>query len=339
MKQLLPLLFVLLSHPLLACPMCNIHNYLYSSVNSSTFIYHGKVVKAKKDDHAIVEIIEILKDEKQELPKVGELTTVYLYDPNEKIGDEFIFSNPFGHGPTFECVETDLKWEINYLIDSTRKVSTIDEALRLVEGISYKSNQDGIDYIEHHFSEAFDALVARMIALRRECQLDKDVYFGSYRLSNLVRALTTVPNERTKPILLQEVDSIQSVEYEKINVDDLRFNGSSPIGEYLRSILACTKKETFHKELIKSYRNALDNGSTSSNLYFVYALAFEHLEQLDTLEINDKNRDTIVLGLLSTARNLQYYRQRQKLEPILSKMKELNQNDEIKENIDKRFSK
>ncbi len=339
MKLVVVILFLLFASEAGACPMCNIHNYLYSSVTASTKIYRGKVIESRKDNKAIIEVLEIIKDEDKQNTKVGKLIVQYLYNAEDKIGNEYLFSNPMISGVKFEILDTRHLWEVKYLIDSTRTVSSVTEAIRLLECVSRKSNQDGLNYIQANFSAAYDSLFHRISELRNECQTNSADFYNAYRITNLINALTIQKDARTKKILFQEIDSIRVFNTGKITVDSLKYNGTSPFGEYLRQILKSSKETGYHEELIEAYVDVVNNSQTTSGIYFVYALSFNDLEDLNKLEIRSDNQYHITLGLLSAALWCRYYWQRDNIKPLLDKIEVINIEPEITEYINKRFDK
>lgn len=339
MKQVVIILFLLFASEVSACPMCNIHNYLYASVNASTKIYRGKVVASKKDNKATIEVLEIIKNEDKKTLKVGELIVQYLFDAEDKIGNEYIFSNPMMSGVKFEILDTRHEWEVKYLIDSTRSVSSVTEAIRLLECVSRKSNQDGLDYIKANFETAYDSLYFRIAEFRNECQANSSDFYNAYRLTNLTNAFLIQNDSRTRQLLLEEIKSIQVFDPGIITVDSLKYNGSSPLGEYLRQILKSSQKTEFNTELIAKYIDVLNDSSTSSGIYFAYALSFNNVEDFNKLTIGDNNVTFITLGLLSSALWYRAYWQRDNIKPLLAKIEEINKDPKITEFINKRFDK
>lgn len=338
MKQLAFILFFLVASKANSCPACNIHNYLHSSLNASTLIYRGKIVKVENEE-TIVEVLEIIRAEGKKKIKIGDLIPEYVFKAKEKIGNEYLFSNPMISGVTFDILDVRHSWEVKYLIDSTRVVSSVTEAIKLLECVSRKSNQDGLDYIKANFNSAYESLYQRIVEFRQECQTNGDDFYNAYRLTNLINAFTAQNDDRTQKILLQELDSIQKFIPEPMTVENLKYDGISPLGEYLRYILRNTKDSLYHNELTEKYIAILNDQTTSAGIYFAYALSFDNINEMIKIEITDNNRNSITLGILNTALWYKYYWQKDKIAPLLAKIEEINNDPEITEYINKRFVK
>ena len=182
MRRLILFFILCFSFNAFACPACNIHNYLFSTINASTTIYRGKIISVDKDK-AKVEVMEILKNKKNDI-QISEIRSEYLYQEKGKIGSEFLFCNPMISGVKFEVLDKRMEWEVKFLIDTANVVSTPSDAIKLIEGISNESYRLGIEYVKTNFEVSYDLLYRRMVEFRKECQLTKEDFFNAYRLGN-----------------------------------------------------------------------------------------------------------------------------------------------------------
>jgi len=116
----------------LACPACNIHNYLAASVRSSTDIFHGEVLRQVDDKTAEIKVLRVLRGKR----KIGAAVKSRMYGAKKYVGEEFIFSNPTSHQPTFEVLQLKHEDEVLFLIQKESSVDSVEEAIKRVQGVS-----------------------------------------------------------------------------------------------------------------------------------------------------------------------------------------------------------
>lgn len=337
MKATLLLVLLLNAFAALSCPMCNIHNYLYSSVKSSKNIYTARVLNATAPDRANVQIEAVLIKEANSELVVGKTLDVYLYSAEKHENDTFIFSDPRTHGVQFDILDVRHEWEVRYLMDSTRVVSSVSEAIQLLEGVSTKSNADGLDYLKIHLEEARIPLQQRIAALRAECQTKPEDFYHAYRLGNLARALLQVCDATNLAFIQEELKAIAAIDPGIVSVDKLHLYYKPSLGEYLHNYLLGATDSTIKKTLIAAYIQQINETSNASNSYLAYALGFEDLHYLDQLKLNETNRLAVVQGLIFTALWYDFYWQKKQLIPLIEKIQQLNTDQEMKQFIEKRF--
>lgn len=319
------------------CPACNIHNYLYHSVNLSSTIYHGRVLEILEENKVKIEVLEIIKNDDGKLSEIGEIVTEYLHAAKDKVGEEFLFSNPSRSTVKFPVLDVRHSWEVKYLIDSTRVVSSTTEAIILLECVSIKSNRDGREYILKNYAESIDSLSQRIIELRRSCQMEQEDFYNSHRITNLIGALTIESNDYTKSFLIGEIDSIRNFDSGSITLDSLKYNGVSPIGEYLRYILYNSENTKYFRNLIDRCLESINNNSNSNVVYFAYALSFSEPKSFKKVEVSNENRQHITLGVLSSALWNKFYWQKKNISPLLKIIESVNTDPEVLSFITQKF--
>jgi hypothetical protein len=337
MKYLLVVIGVFSFFQAFSCPMCNIHNYLDGSIQASKNIYKGKVIEEKEDGVFSIEVMEIFKMDEKKPFVIGDVKGEYLYPSIREIGSEFIFCDPFTSGLSFRILEPQLEYEVKYLMDSTRTISSPSQAVHLLEGISWSSYREAREYIEDNYSKCFDLLAERVVELRKKCQAKEDRFYSEHRLTNLMSGLLININERSKNLVLSEIESIARGDHGVISVDSLTRRRTSVINEYLRDILGSTRDTDFGDTLVKKYTEYVNSDSTSVITYFTYALAFKGGDALDHITMTDINRKYIVLGLVSAALWNDWYWQRDEIPPLLKKIEDFTPSEEVQAFVDKRF--
>jgi hypothetical protein len=152
-----------------ACPACNIHNYLTASVCSSKNIYIGKVLKAADEEHATVEVVAVIRGDH----KKTSVVTVRLWHPTDYVGKAFIFSDPACDDPNFDTLPLACEDEVRFLAgfgfvaDEMKRlglsygvdvhappngiapvIKDIDEAIRRACDLSNESRKMGVEYLQ-----------------------------------------------------------------------------------------------------------------------------------------------------------------------------------------------
>ena len=94
-----------------ACPNCNIHNHLAASVQSSTNIFHGKVLQQIDEWTVEVEVLKVLRGEH----KVDSRVKSKIYGAKRYIGKEFIFSDPASWPPVFDALPLEFEDQALFL--------------------------------------------------------------------------------------------------------------------------------------------------------------------------------------------------------------------------------
>lgn len=320
-KHTIILFLVLITGKAWSCPACNIHNYLDETIRNSSIIYKGKVLKAlevKKSVGAVVLITEIIRIDTTIVPqwkflsnfniKAGDLDTIYFYNAKENVGKEFIISNPRGHQPTFEIVPAALEDEIKFLMDSAATVNSTEQAISLVEGISWYSYKVGSEYIEQHYEESYEKLCDRLQAYRILSFNNPDIDFAEYKIYNLARVLLSKTDARCQDFILREIDSIANFSYRISNLDKIPFRGETAQGNYLEAILRFSKdNEDFHKKVVAKLHDYLKKENDTSSIYIVYAMSGDTIDTKFFKNLPIQNKFNIALGLLYRAKNFDGY--------------------------------
>jgi hypothetical protein len=108
---------LLVAARILACPMCNIHNYLGLSVRSSSQVLVVKAVEGEKDQFQVARVLR----------GSDRLLGMKLYGARERFTQGYILCNPSSEPPTFEILPLDMEEEVAWLIATDRQSSLIPE--------------------------------------------------------------------------------------------------------------------------------------------------------------------------------------------------------------------
>ncbi|MCD6050163.1 MAG: hypothetical protein K0Q55_1566 [Verrucomicrobia bacterium] len=141
-----------------ACPDCNIHNYLFSSLRSSSNVFVGEFVGSGK-----VKVTKVYRGTNVVGTVVDVKTGSSAFNDNQ-----LIFSDPKSHDLNFERLPLDFDWETKFILrkpwaepdlypqDGISKYNqkTIPDvnhkvdALRAVQGISIVTRELGLQYVK-----------------------------------------------------------------------------------------------------------------------------------------------------------------------------------------------
>ncbi len=279
-----------------ACPACNIHNYLAGSVQSSTNIFHGKVVRQVDDRTAEVEVLKVLRGKY----KVGSTVKSEMYGSKGHIGKKFIFSNPTSRPPSFEVLQLQFEDEVLFLIQKKPKVSNVKEAIKRLQGVSVMTQSIGMEYLTNHYDKAITPLIAEINTLMPKVFSTHDVFFGEHRLGKLMEALVYRESNHAKEYALSWIDGLPKLKEEKIGWTSIPHNASSR-GVFLRDMLRHSRKhKEFSNTLRKRLLTHLPNLSSRTLADAVYALVLSEsaaANDIQTILKKNKSSDMLALGL------------------------------------------
>lgn len=284
-----------------ACPECNIHNYLASSVRSSWYIYKGKIIEKTDKHKAKVEILEMIGPRNLLNFKIGQTKEEYIYD-DSKIGDILIFSKPVSLGPNYPILPIELEDEIKFLLDSGRMIKDIQEAILRTEGISVESVAAGIIYIKAHYLESYPVLEKRIRTFRSQIFKDPNHFFACYRISNLTRAVLLSDYKPAVDFLLSEIDTLNKSKPLIYPFDNFPLSGDTPQGRFLRAMLQYSKSfDSTHRLIKDKMLHSLKNSESFHIVYFSYALSFFDLEENEFKDLNPEQKNFAALGIAYSA--------------------------------------
>lgn len=187
-----------------ACPHCNIHNHLASSVQSSTNIFLGEVLRQVADGTAEIKVLKVLRG----THKVGSKVTSKMWRAERHVGERFIFSDPTSHPPTFEVLSPEFEDEVLFLIQEEPSVGNMEEAVKRVQGVSVVTQEIGMKYIEEHHDAALKPLLAELDSLMPAVFSGKEVFFGEHRLGKLVEALLLKSTDTGREFVFSQIDAL-----------------------------------------------------------------------------------------------------------------------------------
>lgn len=321
-----------------ACPYCNIHNYLDISVKKSTYIYKGKILKARGKENALVQVIEVIRSGELDQIEVGQIRQEPFYHPKDDIGQTYIFSNPVLEGPTFPVLETAFEEEIRFLADSTREVTSIEEAIRRIEGVSVYSTHVGMDYVKDHYDRCYPYLVQRIRELKAEASKNPDYFFANHRISNLTAALFMEDSDQVRNFILNEIDSVARYHI-NINWKDIPAYDEPFLGTYLRAMLGSSKEfEKTHELIRQKISETIHQNSSPVLVDYAYALAFDDYSAITFDELSKDQRDFVALGFYYAAKwNRYQFANLEKNPGLVALATQLSSNKKLTELIGRYF--
>lgn len=285
-----------------ACPACNIHNYLASSVQSSDNVFLGKVLKQIDDRTAQVKVLKVLHGNHQ----VGEIVKTEMWQPNDHIDETFIFSDPDAWPPTFEVLLPAFENEIVFLLQKEPAVNTIDQAITRVQGVSTVTQRIGMAYLADNHAKAVDPLINAISELMPDVFASDDVFFGEHRLGKLVQALLRNESKPVEQFVLNYIDGLSNQAPRKIDWQEIpRYASSQAV--FLRDLLRHSEdQEELHQTLCERLIKQLPALSGAELADAVYALVLLDPAMLgaiqSALEDTEETNNSIALGLHYAAR-------------------------------------
>lgn len=282
------------------------------------------------ENRASVVILKVIKSDSTFNSIETDTIETYLYKPTEKIGDEYIFSNPHTRGPSFETLLSTFEFEVTFLADTARKIENIEEALKMVEGLSRHSNQMGFEYISAHSESCFESLTARFNKFRQDCFNDPEIYFANYRISNLATAVLELETNQSKKFIFAQIDSVSKYPFKQPNWNTTPYRGETPQGEMLRTFLSGTEKnKRLYDEILVRYLLELQTKESYSNIYFAYAFSFIDFKRKIFKELNENQKNLLALGMAYAASWNKYWFRREKRDFLIECALKYSTNSEL----------
>lgn len=355
MKTFFLLLGLSISTSVLACPACNIHNYLAANVHSASLIYSAELISLKGDNYEF-QVLSFIKNTDNDT--IEATFTKSLTYKDLKIGDRMLFLkfNKHIYGPSYYRLPGTYEDEVRFLADTNRSVRSVDSAIWLLNCVSRESNRLGADFIRENYENALPALKSSIVNLRQLIQQGKEPDFAAYRMENMISALTDGPEHSYRDFLFSEIDSVANSEVKGLDIDAIHRVVEPPLGEYLRDILSSqyTKQDrklrghgshqkveyiekeqsSFYIDLKTAMLTKVNTGSPSTVGFFTYALGFSSCDDIKEIEILSERKYQAALGLLFAADWNDFYFQRGKIEPLIDAALEIYVDDAFKEYAD-----
>lgn len=362
MKKLFLLLLLASSYQLIACPSCNIHNYLSSSVYGSTQIFLAEVVGFSDYSKVQIKVISILKDDTAKFPFlddyyirgedtirstlnkfpnmrnpnviVGNIIDHHLYNAKEKIGNKYIFLNPVSSGVSFDLVYPSACREIELLI-SNDTISNDEDALTMLNGISFTSVLKAIDYFTPTDGQIVFNDLKQLIA---NAENDPSIEFGDFKVESHIRALYDIDAERyTDSIstLLSSIDYKKHLSHFKKSTPS---QGKTIVGALTRYSIELNKRNPkFQKTLIIDLERLLRSEIDGAPVFAAYGLSFVRDKNLKKAlsDLTENQEKQIALGLYWAGLYMRTWYDKESLEKIRPIIKELD--PKLSNEIDERL--
>lgn len=309
-----------------SCRLCGSkYQHLYSSVNSSEYIYVGKILEPKDSVYWFIEVKQVLKDtfiapappktrfghsnyykeptKHNDTIFAGQLRTRYFgdYIPPRK---HFIFSEHIHSFMSYEILSLEYLEEVMYLLDTTAGVHSVCEAISRLAGESEESIKAGYRYINENYiaeeTDIIENIKQHLVEMRMNAFTGNDVKQDIGTSRRLLNVLAQNSDTSTKNFILSEVQRIEKFNpvLNEINLLDIPFMGETYLGEYLVATYASAKKDSlFQTALREEMKYAIKHSQTASSIYFVYALA-KSIENMDfLLNLSPEQTEYALLGI------------------------------------------
>lgn len=321
-----------------ACPMCNIHNYLYESVATSKNIFVAKVVKAAGERKAEAEVIRVLRGGH----KPGGKVEVELWKPAENIGKTYVFSDPASMGPDFPSLPIFYEEEVQFLIalsDSQgyrgmrpRKVhgeakppppktQNVAEALRQACYYSNAGRHFGLAYIEKLKMHPAAEIIRALDALDKTPEVHRP-----HHMRCLIHALLLRRTQQGEKWVLDVIRKAVAAPPRKMDYEKVDY-WTPYEAERLKALVGCSDPNwqvipfcnmEFNRARLPGLRDKqikilLDTypkmglAAMADATYALCATKLATAEKLEALLKDATNRDGMVLGLYWTEMRRAYW--------------------------------
>jgi hypothetical protein len=323
--------------PVLACPYCNIFNYLAASVRSSTEISVAKVVKVTAEDQAQVQVVRVIRGPFKD----GQLLNQKLWNAKAYDGQTLIFCNPTSWPPNFETLPAELEEEVAWLISTAphmegpgqneqegpgtpplsqaekQSVKNIETALRRIQGISNASRSAGLDWIKEQKSFPSAQIRSALLSTRAPSKTAGELTWQPHRQACLLEALMLSPTLENQKFLKDEVSwCLSKLSGSIIWTNFWDINGAP--AKYLMALVSLTSSEwkperwasldpgkrPESKELrqnlvqqILAVAPTLEDGSLAQIVWALSEWNLVPATDLAKLAKNQNQKDAIALGL------------------------------------------
>jgi len=264
---------------MMACPDCNIHNYLFSSLRSSSNVFAGEIVAGNK-----VRILNVYRG-------TNSVGTTVDYDLRylRFSGNPLIFCDPRSHDLNFKQLPIELDWETKFILRkpwseadrypidhaSENNQSTIPEirhkmeALKAVQGISRVTRQLGMEYVKKHKADC--APVIEWEVHRRQALLgtNGNPQMFDYCYAGLAEAYWLAKPTNALANCLTLIDGFLSRAPSVIDLENPNDKPSAEI-RYIALSLGAAQGTAFSKPLIERLKTVipqLDGMSLAAALY------------------------------------------------------------------------
>lgn len=281
-------LFCLISIQLNACPHCNIHNYLASSVLSSPFVFEGEVdtvTEALNRGKSVI-VRDIYYKADSITHQVGDTVIITVSEYRLQRSTQFIIcAEIMPRALSFPILDTNLRDEIKFLAKKD-SVSNFHQAWKLVMGISGYSNEAGRNYLvknyKSHKKELFSNLDEAVIAVN-----SRKLNYVNHSMGSIIQVVDQLPDSEAFDALRLMYNTMFSINQDSLKIDKIGYRDLPPITLLLNSYFDFLRN---HKDLKQSYLNKslndLKNQNTKTFGQIAAALLIEDVSHYDQLKNN-----------------------------------------------------
>ncbi len=199
MKRQTLLLFVIAfwclpARQAVSCPHCNIHNLLAESVQESTDVFRGEVLRPVGRYRAEVKVLNVFRGTHE----VGSTVTTRVFRLKWHVGDKFVFCETNSISGTFGTLDLEIEDEILFLVQGKPDIRSMEEAIQRVQGVSVETQKKGMEYIADHHAAALKPLITELNSLMPQVFSNEEVFFGEHRLARSTLAQAHGRRERLR---------------------------------------------------------------------------------------------------------------------------------------------
>jgi hypothetical protein len=188
---------------------------------------------------------------------------------NWAIGRKRIFSDPENvNPPTFEILTIEMENEVRFLIDPLARVKSIDEAIFLVQCVSYEAQEKGAYYLENLKVSATKPIIKEILSVKSNLFNGSESYDGEQNLMKLTNVLPVGIDNEAGAFVKDEIGKLISGKFPDLKWDEIR--KCDIRGQYLEWLLDVSKH---NPPLYQEMRKALiDFASTADGAGLTCAL-------------------------------------------------------------------
>jgi len=335
---LLTQIAVISSYVALACPACNIHNYMGNSIRISNNVFVGKVVTNTKSK-SYVKVINVIKGDIQINKKIQ---MAYVYHQK---GDTAIFCIDPSHEqmqfPFYSEYDINDLQEVAFIVKEDSVVTDLNTALMCITGNSYEAASMGIEFFKRN--PKYSGNLLKLYDSINNAAINNNVKYFEWKNASITEALLIRNDEFTQTTVLNVLDIFLNPQTENINWDSLDLS-ESKTGIILHHLLAFSQQhDVLHKLIVDKILSSLPQLTNHQLADFTFAILYS--KSIDNKALISKisltNRDAFALGLFYTGNKLAYYNNKSLAQQYLLSSLEICSNPKLRKSIEdalKRYS-
>ena len=193
-----------------ACPYCNIHNCLIGTVNKSTNIFLGKIIRQYGNNTAQAKVLRPIYGQY----KSGQIVEVPSYR-NQNIKECLFFdANEIN---TYHSLAPEFESEVLFLVRLRQlgtnglnryPVKDATEAIEILQGLSNHSRAVGFRFLGLQKTPPTQQIISAIETIRNDRRIQQTGYDNGYKLTSLIEGLLIHANPDVEQYLLTQIKDL-----------------------------------------------------------------------------------------------------------------------------------